>query len=150
MSEEIPQVKYSSYTPAQKRASQLYRQKNKEKINEQRKKYYLSRKERDPKFLEYKRVKAKEYYEKKKLDKVVIPDVKPDVEMVCVKNEDISEEVKSDTPDVVMKPMDASIKEPKQKKEKKVKVVEPSVEEGVPTVEPSIEPVKKSRKQKKA
>lgn len=72
---ETQEVKYSSYTQAQKKASQLYRLKNKDKINEQRKKYYLSRKELDPKFLEYKRMKAKEYYEKKKLDKVVIPDV---------------------------------------------------------------------------
>lgn len=82
MSEEpLIQTKYSSYTPAQKRASQLYRQKNKDKINEQRKKYYQMRKSKDPQFLEYKRMKAKEYYEKKKLDKVVIPEAKPDVEM---------------------------------------------------------------------
>jgi hypothetical protein len=73
MSEEIQTTKYSSYTPAQKRASQLYRQKNKDKINEQRKKYYQTRKASDPKFLEYKRNKAKEYYEKKKLDKVISP-----------------------------------------------------------------------------
>lgn len=73
MSEEIQTTKYSSYTPAQKRASQLYRQKNKDKINEQRKKYYQTRKASDPKFLEYKRTKAKEYYEKKKLDKVISP-----------------------------------------------------------------------------
>ena len=70
---ETPTTKYSSYTPAQKRASQLYRQKNKDKINEQRKKYYQTRKASDPKFLEYKRLKAKEYYEKKKLDKVISP-----------------------------------------------------------------------------
>jgi len=80
MSEETTtQIKYSSYTPAQKRASQLYRQKNKDKINEQRKKYYQMRKEKDPDFLEYKRLKAKEYYEKKKLDKVVNAVVKHDI-----------------------------------------------------------------------
>jgi len=73
MSEEASTTKYSSYTPAQKRASQLYRQKNKDKINEQRKKYYQTRKATDPKFLEYKRLKAKEYYEKKKLNKVISP-----------------------------------------------------------------------------
>lgn len=84
MSEEIPTIKYSSYTPAQKRASQLYRQKNKAKINEQRKKYYQMRKEKDPQFLEYKRMKAKEYYEKKKLDKVVIPEANSDVEMKII------------------------------------------------------------------
>jgi hypothetical protein len=75
MIEEVKQdVKYSSYTPAQKKASQLYRQNNKEKINEQRKKYYQTKKLNDPTFLEYKRIKAKEYYEKKKLDKVVKPE----------------------------------------------------------------------------
>jgi hypothetical protein len=85
MSEDPTTVtKYSSYTPAQKRASQLYRQKNKDKINEQRKKYYQMRKAKDPQFLEYKRMKAKEYYEKKKLDKVVIPEAKPDVEMKII------------------------------------------------------------------
>lgn len=62
-------IKYSSYTPAQKRATQRYRQNNKEKVNQQRKKYYEDRKERDPKFLEYKRAKAKEYYNKKKAER---------------------------------------------------------------------------------
>ena len=81
MSEE--QVKYSSYTPAQKKASQVYRMKNKDKINEQRKKYYQTRKEADPAFLEYKRKKAKEYYEKKKIEKatgIVAEDLQIDVE----------------------------------------------------------------------
>ena len=81
MSEE--QIKYSSYTPAQKKASQVYRMKNKDKINEQRKKYYQARRAADPMFLEYKRKKAKEYYEKKKLDKstsIVAKDLKVDVE----------------------------------------------------------------------
>ena len=59
-------VKYSSYTEAQKRATQKYRSNNKDKVNEQRKKYYLQRKESDPNFLEYKRAKAREYYQKKK------------------------------------------------------------------------------------
>lgn len=79
MSEEVKtEVKYSSYTPAQKKASQLYRQNNKEKINAQRKRYYQKRKESDPTFLEYKRIKAREYYEKKKLDKVVKPEAEPE------------------------------------------------------------------------
>jgi hypothetical protein len=79
MNEEIKsEIKYSSYTPAQKKASKLYRQNNKEKINTQRKKYYQHRKENDPTFLEYKRIKAKEYYEKKKLDKVVKPEATPE------------------------------------------------------------------------
>ena len=63
-------IKYSSYTPAQKRATQKYRENNKDKVNEQRKKYYQNRKERDPNFLEYKRNKAKEYYKLKKQAKV--------------------------------------------------------------------------------
>jgi glutaredoxin 2 len=62
-------TKYSSYTDAQKRATQKYRSNNKDKVNEQRKKYYQQRKESDPSFLEYKRQKAREYYQKKKLTK---------------------------------------------------------------------------------
>ena len=81
---ETPEIKYSSYTPAQKKASQLYRQNNKEKINEQRKKYYQTKKANDPTFLEYKRVKAKEYYEKKKLDKVVKPETVPEESKIDV------------------------------------------------------------------
>jgi hypothetical protein len=59
-------VKYSSYTEAQKRATQKYRANNKDKVNEQRKKYYQYRKDSDPNFLQYKRAKAREYYQKKK------------------------------------------------------------------------------------
>jgi len=66
---EQPQtIKYSSYTPSQKKATKKYRENNKDKVNEQRKKYYQSRKERDPNFLIYKREKAKEYYAKKKVE----------------------------------------------------------------------------------
>ena len=60
------EIKYSSYTEAQKRATQKYRQTNKEKVNLQRKVYYQMRKEKDPDFLLYKRQKAKEYYLRKK------------------------------------------------------------------------------------
>jgi hypothetical protein len=42
---------------------------SKERINEQRKRYYNAKKERDPSFLEYKRTKAKEYYAKKKAER---------------------------------------------------------------------------------
>ena len=62
-------IKYSSYTPAQKRATQKYRTQNKEKVNEQRKAYYKTRKETDPNFIIYKREKAKEYYQRKKMQK---------------------------------------------------------------------------------
>jgi hypothetical protein len=67
--EEQPKIIYSSYTEAQKRATAKYREANKEKVNAQRKKYYESRKEKDPEFLQYKRDKAKEYYLKKKASK---------------------------------------------------------------------------------
>ena len=39
---------------------------------------YQKLKDSDPTFLEYKRVKAREYYEKKKLDKVVKPEAEPE------------------------------------------------------------------------
>ena len=74
--EEKVIIKYSSYTPAQKRATQKYRQNNKEKVNEQRKKYYQARKEKDPDFLEYKRQKAKEYYQRKKNNKEQLEEIK--------------------------------------------------------------------------
>jgi hypothetical protein len=140
---EIESVKYySSYTPAQKKASQLYRLKNKEKINEQRKKYYQTKKSTDPKFLEYKRIKAKEYYEKKKLDKVVKPEATPEeskIEVVdtmgllkiLVPDSMLVTEMEKSMPDivkeavlaplpedVVMKPMDVPTEEPIKKKRK--------------------------------
>lgn len=62
---------FSSYTDAQKRATEKYRLENREKINEQRKKYYQTRKETDPEFLKYKREKAREYYLKKKENKTI-------------------------------------------------------------------------------
>ena len=100
-------IKYSSYTPAQKRATQKYRQNNKEKVNEQRKKYYQERKEKDPGFLEYKRTKAKEYYQRKKVQKeelktpeeVIIEHVeehKPDIQEIL--QEPIPEPVVQPTP----------------------------------------------------
>ncbi len=58
-----------TYTEAQKKATKKYRENNRDKVNEQRKKYYQNRKTKDPQFLEYKRQKAKEYYQKKKASK---------------------------------------------------------------------------------
>ena len=66
MNTEEPTIKYSSYTDAQKRATLKYRANNKDKVNDQRKKYYNDKKESDPGFLEYKRTKAREYYKNKK------------------------------------------------------------------------------------
>jgi hypothetical protein len=113
---EIESVKYSSYTPAQKKASQLYRLKNKDKINAQRKKYYQKRKETDPNFLEYKRTKAKEYYEKKKLDKVVKTEAKPEV-----KEEVISKEEEKPQPEIIEAVELAPIPEAEPTKKKKSK-----------------------------
>jgi len=86
--EEQPKIIYSSYTEAQKRATAKYREANKEKVNAQRKKYYESRKEKDPEFLQYKRDKAKEYYLKKKNSKVDIID---DTNIELVKIDDPEE-----------------------------------------------------------
>lgn len=61
----------STYSESQKRATQKYRDNNKDKVNQQRKQYYLNRKEKDPNFLVYKRNKAKLYYYKKKLLKQI-------------------------------------------------------------------------------
>ena len=58
--------KKPKYSDAQKRATHKYRTKNKDKINQQRKVYYEARKAKDPTFLEYKRLKAKEYYNRRK------------------------------------------------------------------------------------
>ena len=82
MSEIKPEtiIKYSSYTPAQAKATRKYRESHKELVNEQRRKYYLERKERDPQFVEYKRIKAREYYARKMaLKNAVVPDATPDV-----------------------------------------------------------------------
>jgi len=59
---------YSSYTAAQKRAIQKYREKPdiKQKINEKQKQYYLSKKEEDPDYMEKMRIKSRERYNKKK------------------------------------------------------------------------------------
>lgn len=65
------QTKTKKYSEAQKKATKKYRDNNKEKINEQRKKYYQNRKAKDPNFLLYKRQKAKEYYAKKKALKTI-------------------------------------------------------------------------------
>lgn len=123
-------IKYSSYTPAQKRATMKYRTNNKDKVNEQRKKYYIERKEKDPAFLEYKRMKAKEYYAKKK---AACPDVKPDEEL-----KPIIEEVK---------PCDAKVEVvgivvPEIKK--RTKKVKPIIEEVKPEVSPVVIPVVES------
>ena len=125
MSEETKsEIKYSSYTPAQKKASQLYRQNNKEKINAQRKRYYQKRKDSDPTFLEYKRVKAREYYEKKKLDKVVSPEATPEEpkieETIVVEPENPVEPLPELLKEAIATPLPEETKK-KSKKSKKSK-----------------------------
>ena len=137
---------YSTYSPAQKRATQKYRVNNKDKVNEQRKKYYLSRKEKDPNFLEYKRMKAKEYYQKKKLSKIDEIKSEPIVVSVVEKlpePEPIIEEI------VVVK----EVVEKKKRKSpiKKVSIPEPvKVEPEIIKVEEPFTIVSKKRKAKKA
>lgn len=142
--EEQPKIIYSSYTEAQKRATAKYREANKEKVNAQRKKYYESRKEKDPEFLQYKRDKAKEYYLKKKSNKIdIIEDT--NIELVTIGeleecNETIEEhwEKKSLARDVIPEPDEE--KPPLAWSNDEV-IVEPIVE---PIVVES--PVKKERK----
>jgi hypothetical protein len=71
LKQEPYNVIYSSYTESQKKATLKYREKNRDKVNEQRKLYYKQRKENDPQFLEYKRTKSREYYQRKKSEKEV-------------------------------------------------------------------------------
>lgn len=129
-------VRYSSYTPAQKRATQKYRANNKDKVNEQRKAYYEARKEADPEFLAYKREKAKEYYQRKKasvpastesytgpmdeepatpmLDASIIPTVTPLVESPLDNGIEI-------IPDVPVEVPSAKVKKPRAPRKKAVK-----------------------------
>ena len=138
---ETPEIKYSSYTPAQKKASQLYRQNNKEKINEQRKKYYQTKKANDPTFLEYKRIKAKEYYEKKKLDKVVKPE--PVIEESKIEVVDTVGLLKIITPESIIVQALEKVEE-----EKPVAPLPELLKEAMTTPLPD-EPKKKSKKSKK-
>ena len=138
---ETPEIKYSSYTPAQKKASQLYRQNNKEKINEQRKKYYQTKKANDPTFLEYKRIKAKEYYEKKKLDKVVKPE--PVIEESKIEVVDTVGLLKIITPESIIVQALEKVEE-----EKPVTPLPELLKEAMTSPLPD-EPKKKSKKSKK-
>lgn len=99
-------VRYSSYTPAQKRATQKYRANNKDKVNEQRKAYYEARKEADPEFLAYKREKAKEYYQRKKAS------VPASGEPVEVPESPMPELVIPSIPSISESPLDISIEGP--------------------------------------
>ena len=108
---------YSSYTESQKKATLKYREKNRDKVNEQRKLYYKQRKENDPQFLEYKRTKSREYYQRKKSEKEI--DVRID--------EPKEDEVKVEEPvieeHIEELPVIEEVKE-KPKRQKKVKIPE--------------------------
>ena len=82
-------------------SNQKYRIANREKINEQRKKYYQARKEADPKFLEYKRMKSKEYYERKKMKKADVVSPEKQVEMGDNSDSDLSQSSVESKPEIV-------------------------------------------------
>ena len=126
-------IKYSSYTPSQKKATQKYRELNKDKINEQRKEYYKQRKDSDPDFLEYKRNKAKipetvPEPEPVKVE-VVIPEPvkekKPRKKSVKKEPEPIIEPVKEEIKEEIKESpiIDETIKEKKERKKRAPKVV---------------------------
>ena len=108
-------VRYSSYTPAQKRATQKYRANNKDKVNEQRKAYYEARKEADPEFLAYKREKAKEYYQRKKAS---LPASIPDAEQLLPEDMNsaytgpMDEEPETPMPEPVIESIPAIVESP--------------------------------------
>lgn len=66
------EVKYSSYTEAQKRATKKYRQSNKDKVNQQNKKYYTNKKDTNDNYLSTKNLKSKLAYQIKKLNNLVL------------------------------------------------------------------------------
>ena len=112
-------------------SNQKYRIANREKINEQRKKYYQARKEADPKFLEYKRMKSKEYYERKKMKKADVVSPEKQVEMGDNSDSDLSQSSVESKPEVVDEPICESlkipdvkpdVKESKKRKAKKAKM----------------------------
>jgi hypothetical protein len=108
-------------------SNQKYRMANREKINEQRKKYYQTRKEADPKFLEYKRMKSKEYYERKKMKKAEAVAPEKHVEMGDNSDSDLSQSSEESKPEIVDEPVCESLKLPdvkpdvKESKKRKAK-----------------------------
>ena len=125
-----PTIIYSSYTDAQKRATQKYRVANKDKVNERRKLYYQQRKGKDPEFLEYKRNKAREYYQRKK-EKTEIKECTGLIDTVCdaMEKEEIFEPV-----------IEPVIEKPKRTYKKAMKkIVDTLVEENLKEVKPVIE-----------
>ncbi len=145
-------VRYSSYTPAQKKATKKYRENNKDKVNEQRKKYYQIRKEKDPQFLEYKRTKAKEYYMKKKLISSIQIAPSPIESDVIISNNPPEEIIDIKKPDTngleVILSCDTETEADFVKPEEAQSHTEGELSSKCHD-EPKAEPVKKSRKPKK-
>ena len=82
--------KKSTYTEAQKKATKKYRENNKDKVKEQRKTYYQRRKDRDPGFLEYKRLNARKYYNRKK-NKIMVVFIEQETEPEPLVVEEVKE-----------------------------------------------------------
>lgn len=147
---EEPKIIYSSYTEAQKRATAKYREANKEKVNAQRKKYYESRKEKDPEFLQYKRDKAKEYYLKKKSNKIDIID-DTNIELVKIDEPEIEETIPE--PDEEKPPLAWSNDEvkvdPVIKKERKPRVVKPKPNLKLEDLQELLEPISEPKTPKR-
>jgi hypothetical protein len=108
-------------------SNQKYRIANREKINAQRKVYYQTRKEADPKFLEYKRTKSKEYYERKKMKKAEALTPEKQVEMGDNSDSDLSQSSVESKPELVDESIYESLKIPdvkpdvKESKKRKAK-----------------------------
>lgn len=128
-----------TYSDAQKKATAKYRQNNKEKVNEQRKKYYQARKDKDPHFLEYKRTKAKEYYQRKKIHKDAVEDFIEEHKLKTEEPKEIIVQVGNvlDVEDVSIEPEVIKVEEkPKRSRAKKNVKIEPE-----PVIEPLEKPV---------
>jgi len=135
---ELPkEIIYSSYTESQKKATLKYREKNKDKVNEQRKVYYQQRKENDPDFLKYKRAKSREYYQRKKEAKLNNDNI--DLVKIDLENEPeiVIEEVKQDEGTGPEIPIIEEVKEVKEKvkRTKKVKIPELEPQPEIPKTE---------------
>jgi hypothetical protein len=137
-----PTIIYSSYTDAQKRATQKYRVANKDKVNERRKAYYQQRKGKDPEFLKYKREKAREYYQRKK-EKV---DVKECIDLINTTCEamdkgEIFEPVIEPVIETTIEPViETVIVKPRRTYKKAMKkIVDDLVKENLEEVKPIIE-----------
>ena len=103
-------------------STKKYRETHKDLVNAQRRKYYSERKVRDPSFIEYKRQKAKEYYNRKKESKLMSKeDVKPDVKEPEPIITPTVIEVKPDPVIVSPEPEQPQVKEPKKKVKKSKK-----------------------------